>query len=476
MEDRYINFTIKLDDVFSKWLTDPFMRPVFNAIQEAADNLEQGKPANFDFDVFDATVRNANPQRYKPPTSSVQSSVRIQIDDVVVKKESILETIPHDTAKIPTFYGTQTYDNQKELADVDAAVAKGVKEENLGNLLSTYCRLPRCFAPVLLKTRDFSGDGLKTFWRQYLYGRDSNERFFKIIVANDRDFIFPSDLTPFVRAIVETHSSLLFLKDEALFQEKFIDFIVTRCFYHMDSELRGTAGLQQFRKMDLAAIFYNAERMPDVNDSHHIFNYQHFYVAFCKFWDLDADSDGFITKDDLLKFNDSGISPIIIERFFKSSFYPRSSNRKQTLDFTSFTYFLMSSEDKTNATSINFWYKLCDLDEDGIMSLKEIEELYLDQFERMRITGNETIPFEDILRQLMDMIDPEDPAVVTIADLTRSKMADVFFNSLFDLQKFLIREYQFPLVNPNFDEVTKHLTPWEIYVLIEYDQLVNDAG
>lgn len=229
MEDRYINFTIKLDDVFSKWLTDPFMRPVFNAIQEAADNLEQGKPANFDFDVFDATVRNANPQRYKPPTSSVQSSVRIQIDDVVVKKESILETIPHDTAKIPTFYGTQTYDNQKELADVDAAVAKGVKEENLGNLLSTYCRLPRCFAPVLLKTRDFSGDGLKTFWRQYLYGRDSNERFFKIIVANDRDFIFPSDLTPFVRAIVETHSSLLFLKDEALFQEKFIDFIVTRC-------------------------------------------------------------------------------------------------------------------------------------------------------------------------------------------------------------------------------------------------------
>ena len=215
--------------------------------------------------------------------------------------------------------------------------------------------------------------------------------------------------------------------------------------------------------------------MSDVNDSHHIFNYQHFYVAFCKFWDLDGDSDGLISKDDLMKFNDSAISPIIIERFFQSSFFPRSSNRKQTLDFTAFAYFLMSSEDKTNLTSINFWYKLCDLDDDGVLSMKEVEELYDMQFERMRITGNETIPFEDIIRQLMDMIHPADASMVTISDLVKSKLADVFYNTLFDLQKFLVREYQFT-VNPDLDDVTKHLSPWELYVLIEYDQLVSEGS
>ena len=296
-----------------------------------------------------------------------------------------------------------------------------------------------------------------------------------MIVGRGRDYVKPNDLTPFVRRIVETHVSLQFLKEEALFQEKFVDFIVTRCFFIMDTDLRGTASLHQFRKMDLAGVFYNAEKMSDVNDSHHIFNYQHFYVAFCKFWDLDGDSDGFITKDDLMKFNDSAILPIIIERFFQSSFYPRLSNKKQTMDFTSFAYFLMSSEDKTNLTSINFWYRLCDLDDDGVLSLKEIEELYDMQFERMRITGNETIPFEDIIRQLMDMVHAQDTAYVTVSDLLTSKLADVFYNTIFDLQKFLIREYQFQ-PNSNFDDMTKHLSPWELYVLIEYDQLVNEGG
>jgi serine/threonine-protein phosphatase 2A regulatory subunit B'' len=98
------------------------------------------------------------------------------------------------------------------------------------------------------------------------------------------------------------------------------------------------------------------------------------------------------------------------------------------------------------------------------------------QLERMVVTGNETIPFEDVLAQLWDMVKPANPLFVTLADLVKSKMADVFFNTLFDLLKFLTREYQYPAVNPEFDELTGTLSPWEIFVLIEYDQLVSNGG
>ena len=470
-----VSVNIKVDEFFAIWLGEPCNRCIFDEISRAAQDLDAGKPANFDFSVFETAAKSATiPQRHKPPTSSSASLARIQIEKIAKpqatpQKSEIPEAVG---TQIPTFYGKA--DNAKEIEAVEK-VSKDFSVEKLGSLFQEFCRLPKCFAPLIAKTHDFSNGGLAKFWKENLLGKDPNGRFFSLIVGNDRDFIFPSDLTPFVRTIVETHVSLQFLKDEALFQEKFIDFIVTRCFFIMDTDLRGTTGLHQFRKMDLAGVFYNAEKMSDVNDSHHIFNYQHFYVAFCKFWDLDGDSDGFITKDDLMKFNDSAILPVIIERFFKSSFYPRASNKKPTLDFTSFAYFLMSSEDKTNLTSINFWYRLCDLDDDGVLSMKEIEELYEMQFERMRITGNETIPFEDILRQLMDMIHAEDAACVTVSDLLRSKLADVFYNTIFDLQKFLIREYQFQ-PNTNFDDMTKHLSPWELYVLIEYDQLVNEGG
>ena len=466
---------IKVDEFFAMWLVEPCNRCILDEISRAARLLDGGETGSFDFAVFDtATKVTTGAQRHKPPTLSSSSMARIQID-----KSQRAQSFPTQPKlpeavgeKIPTFYGNT--ESTTELAAVEAA-SKKLTTEVLADLLSTHCQLPKCFAPLLMKGHDFSGDHLVKWWRENMLGKDPNSRFFTMIVGNDRDFIFPSDLTPFVRALVESHPSLEFLQSEELFQEKFIDFIVTRCFYIMDSELRGTAGLHQFRKMNIAGVFFNAEKMGDVNDSHHIFNYQHFYVAFCKFWDLDGDSDGLISKDDLMKFNDSAISPIIIERFFQSSFFPRSSNRKQTLDFTAFAYFLMSSEDKTNPTSINFWYKLCDLDDDGVLSLKEIEELYEIQFERMRITGNETIPFEDIIRQLKDMINPADPSIVTVSDLVNCKLADVFYNTLFDLQKFLVREYQFT-VNPDLDDVTKHLSPCELYVLIEYDQLVNDGS
>jgi serine/threonine-protein phosphatase 2A regulatory subunit B'' len=136
----------------------------------------------------------------------------------------------------------------------------------------------------------------------------------------------------------------------------------------------------------------------------------------------------------------------------------------------------MCTEDKTNLTSINFWYRLCDLDDDGVLSLHEISQLYALQYERMGITGNETIPFLDILRQLIDAINPADASVVTIADLLASKQAPVFFNTLVDLQKFLVHEYQAPQFDQDADELARKLTPWEFYILSEYDSLVNDNG
>jgi len=447
-------YYVKLDEMFALWLSEPNTQLVVDAIAQAAADLEAGKPATVDFALFDAARAGApTATRHKPPSLVAASAARAQpvAEPEGPAAQPAISEHQAVCAYIQTFDGP--VDAAKELADVDAACAGGsVGFEAAAALLQTHCRLPRVFAPLLLKGAEMAGPAFARFWRDHLLGRDPNSRFFSMIVAGERDFVFPSDLAPFVRTLVESHASLQFLKDEAMFQEKFIDFIVTRCFFIMDVELRGTVGLSQFRRMDLASVFFNAERMADVNDTQHVFNYQHFYVAFCKFWDLDGDSDGFILKEDMMKFNESAISPIIIKRFFQSRFYPRSSNKKQTLDFTGFSYFLMNTEDKTSPTAIDFWFKLCDLDEDGVLSLQEIEELYEIQYERMQIMGNETIPFRDIIRQLMDVVHPKDPAYVTRGDLTRSKLADVFFNTIFDLQKFLVREYQFPLVNPNSDE------------------------
>jgi hypothetical protein len=135
----------------------------------------------------------------------------------------------------------------------------------------------------------------------------------------------------------------------------------------------------------------------------------------------------------------------------------------------------MCTEDKTNLTSITFWFRLCDLDDDGVLSIDDMGQLYEQLNERLTVTGNETIPFVDGFRQLIDAVRPLNQAALTLADIVASRQADLFFNTLVDLQKFLRHEYQVPDFDQPVDDLAKKLTPWEYFAMSEYEALANDG-
>lgn len=45
------------------------------------------------------------------------------------------------------------------------------------------------------------------------------------------------------------------------------------------------------------------DREEDINKIRQYFSYEHFYVIYCKFWELDGDHDFHITKDDFSKYS-----------------------------------------------------------------------------------------------------------------------------------------------------------------------------
>ena len=44
----------------------------------------------------------------------------------------------------------------------------------------------------------------------------------------------------------------------------------------------------------------------DINQVTDFFSYEHFYVIYCKFWELDKDHDLFIDREDLSRHNEQG--------------------------------------------------------------------------------------------------------------------------------------------------------------------------
>lgn len=72
---------------------------------------------------------------------------------------------------------------------------------------------------------------------------------------------------------------------------------------------------------------------------------------------------------------------------------------------------------------------------------------------------------EDVLTQLTDLADPVVEGWVTLKDLKNCQMAGNFFNTLFNLNKFLAFEQRDPFINKQ--ETADDLTEWERFARAE---------
>lgn len=151
------------------------------------------------------------------------------------------------------------------------------------------------------------------------------------------------------------------------------------------------------------------EEEDDINQIMAFFSYEHFYVIYCKFWELDKDHDLLISQDDLARHSDHALSTRIVERIF-SGCVTRTDNKKKPDDepkmsYTDFVWFLLSEEDKRTPTAIEYWFRCMDMDGDGVLSMYELEYFYEEQQQRMESIGIESLPFEDCLCQVCCMME-----------------------------------------------------------------------
>ena len=54
----------------------------------------------------------------------------------------------------------------------------------------------------------------------------------------------------------------------------------------------------------------------DINKIRDYFSYEHFYVLYCRFWELDNDHDFFIEKEDFARYESHSLSRRAVERIF----------------------------------------------------------------------------------------------------------------------------------------------------------------
>ncbi|NXS72776.1 P2R3A phosphatase, partial [Pandion haliaetus] len=347
-----------------------------------------------------------------------------------------------------------------------------------------------CGCPLYWKAPMFNASGgertgcvsvhsFVSMWRKILRNcHDDASRFTYLLAKPSCDYLEQEDFIPLLQDVVETHPGLTFLKDAPEFHSRYITTVIQRIFYTVNRSWSGKITLTELRKSNFLQTLALLEEEDDINQITDYFSYEHFYVIYCKFWELDTDHDLYISQKDLARYSDQALSNRIIERIFSGAVVRGNEVQKEGhMSYADFVWLLISEEDKRSATSIEYWFRCMDLDGDGVLSMYELEYFYEEQCERMEVMGIEPLPFHDLLCQMLDLVKPEREGRVTLRDLKRCRMAHVFYNTFFNLEKYLDNEQRDPFaVQKDIENDGPEPSDWDRYAAEEYEILVAEES
>ncbi|KAK6325370.1 hypothetical protein J4Q44_G00047120 [Coregonus suidteri] len=399
---------------------------------------------------------------------------------------------PPPALNIPRFYyprglpGATKVNHDAAITAIETAFTEF--EEEKADIYEMGKIAKACGCPLYWKAPMFNGAGgertgfvsVHSFiatWRKLLHScYDDSSKFIYLLAKPGCTYLDQEDFIPLLQDIVDTHPGLTFLKDAPEFHSRYITTVIQRIFYVVNRSWTGRITMTELRRSNFLQTLALLEEEDDINQITDYFSYEHFYVIYCKFWELDTDHDLYIDPKDLARYNDHASSSRIIERLFSGAVTRGSSvQREGRMSYAEFTWFLISEEDKKNPTSIEYWFRCMDTDGDGVLSMFELEYFYEEQCSRMEGMGIEPLPFTDLLCQMLDLVKPESQGKITLSDLKRCRMAHIFFDTFFNLEKYLDHEQRDPFaLQKDIDNECPEPSDWDKYASEEYEILVAE--
>lgn len=498
---------IKMDELLVSWLgNDTVWEEVQNLVESyrKKDNNNSQTPPLLQPESDD-TKRGVIPPFYPKaahstttsPTTTSPTTPTASADTSTVKrwKNSASTTLPPwfgpTSGTATTTGGVIVRDQVQAMLNELGTDAQTFGVNDFTPITKEICQFPSFFAgPLFHRISEgrerVSIEMLQRFYQTELEPYDASERFFRLLKQPQNDYIGKEDFVPYIKELLNDHPGLEFLSNHAEFQEKYAITVVTRIFYSVNKCHSGKITLRQIRRSDLLDAFAQVDDEEDINKVTRYFSYEHFYVLYCRFWELDHDRDYRITREDLLKYGDHSLSHMIVDRIFDAAPRPfqqqqqqqqqTKENTKEYLSYEDFIFFMLSEEDKANEISVKYWFTCVDVDGDGKLNNMEMRSFYAVQLHRMQCMGHEVVPFEDMLCQMIDMIKPANQDFLVSDDFLQPECAQVsgaLFDALFNINKYLLFEQRDPFVERQKRE-DEFETDWDRFACIDYNRLAME--
>ncbi|XP_002402162.4 serine/threonine-protein phosphatase 2A regulatory subunit B'' subunit beta [Ixodes scapularis] len=295
-------------------------------------------------------------------------------------------------------------------------------------------------------------------------GKDRLSKVVFVLTKGRRTCLQPGDFRDMIQDLIETHSGLIFLRPVTRSHTVYIDTVVSRLFYEIGKTWTWRLGMAELRRSDFLSQLDSLECHNDFMNVEGVFSYKDAYVIHAIFNALDLDNDRLLNRLDLARYEKGALTPKVIERVF-------ALLSTSAMTYVDFVVFLLAEKDKSHPRSIEYWFNRLDLDGDGMLTMYELEAFFREQYDRVAILMNDPVSFEDVYRQMIDLVKPRSLNLFALSDLKRCALASVFFNTFINTYEFIHHEIFDPF---DADRLRNGSTQWEHFAKTKFSLLMEE--
>lgn len=292
--------------------------------------------------------------------------------------------------------------NNEEINNVFGELQEVTKEEFLP-ITEKVFKFPKFLNSLLFKRLDTRNTGKVSYtdfmdaWNAEYERIEVSKRIFKILAKPGEKYIHYDDFKPMLKELLDTHPGLNFLQATPEFQDRYADTVVMRIFFTIDRNDDGRISYRDLKQSNFIKTLFYVDEEEDINKVRDYFSYEHFYVLYCRFWELDNDHDFMIDKEDFSRYEGYALSRKTMDKIFEQVPRKFKSDNPEKMMYDDFVWFMLCEEDKTTKRSLQYWFDIIDLDNNGIITPHEMEFFYEEQVQRLQSLNHEPILFNDLL-------------------------------------------------------------------------------